>query len=77
MLDYSLLHVSETGSFICNYGIRRVEGCLDKLLAQGVVILSVVTGKHTGWPSWCKMLHQHWTSVWSVVYTVNGKDLLG
>ena len=46
ILDYSLVHVSETGSSVAmeKEGLRR---CLEKL-TQGVDILSVATDRHTG-----------------------------
>ena len=45
-IDHSLVHVSETGSSIAmeKEGLRC---CLDKLLTQGVDILSVATDRHT------------------------------
>ena len=47
ILDYSLAHVSETGSSVAmeKEGLRR---CLDKLFDQGVNIISVATDRYTG-----------------------------
>ena len=47
ILHYSLVHVSETGSSVAmeKEGLRR---CLDKLLDQGVDIISLATDPHTG-----------------------------
>ena len=47
ILDYSLAHVSETGSSVAmeKEGLRR---CLDKLFDQGINIISVATDRHTG-----------------------------
>ena len=47
ILDYSLVHVSETGSSVAmeKEGLRR---CLDKLFDQGVDIISVATDRHIG-----------------------------
>ena len=47
ILDYSLVHESETGSSVAmeKEGLRH---CLDKLLTQGVDILLVATDRHTG-----------------------------
>ena len=59
ILDYSLVHVSETGSSVAmeKEGLRR---CLDKLFDQGVDIISVATDK-TYWCSFTeeKMLPSH------------------
>ena len=58
ILDYSLVHVSKTGSSVAmeKEGLRR---CLDKLLDQGVDIISLATDRHTGVTSLMKKSYPH------------------
>ena len=48
ILDYSWVQVSETGSSVAMEKEEQLKQSLDKLLNQGVDILSVATDRHTG-----------------------------
>ena len=75
ILDYSLVHVSETGSSVAmeKEGLRR---CLDKLFDQGVDIISVATDRHTGVASLMKKCYphiEHQYDVWHMAKNVTKK----
>ena len=75
ILDYSLVHVSETGTSVAmeKEGLRR---CLDKLLAQSVEITSVATDRHTGVASLMKKSYsyiEHQYDVWHMVKSITKK----
>ena len=75
ILDYSLVHTSETGSSVAmeKEGLRH---CLDKLLDQGVDIISLAKDRHTGETSLMKTsyLHiEHQYDVWHLAKSVTKK----
>ena len=52
------MHVSETGSYVAmeKEGLRHcLDKLLDKLLDQGVDIISLATDRHT---YWCNLPHE-------------------
>ena len=72
ILDYGLLQVTETGSFVAmeKEGLRC---CLGKLLAQGVDITSIATDRHTGVASLIKKDYSfidHQYDVWHMPKSV-------
>ena len=72
ILDYSLVHVSETGSSAAmeKEGLRR---CLDKLFDQDVDIISVATDRHTGVALLMKKCYphiEHQYDVWHMAKSV-------
>ena len=72
ILDYSLVQVTETGSSVAmeKEGLKR---SLDKLLNQGVDILSVATDRHTGVASLMKKCYsyiEHQYDVWHIAKSV-------
>ena len=75
LLDYSLVHVSETGSSVVmeKEGLRR---CLDKLLDQGADIISYATNRHTGVTSLMKKCYpniEHQYDGWQLAKSVTKK----
>ena len=76
ILDYSLVQVSETGSSVAleKEGLNR---SLDKLMNQGVDILSVATDRHTGVAFLMKKCYsyiEHQYDVWHIAKSVTKID---
>ena len=72
ILDYSLVQVSDVGSSVAmeKEGLRH---CLDKLLTQGVTIISVATNRHTGVASLMKkeyLFVDHQYDVWHMAKSI-------
>ena len=76
ILDYSLVQVSETGGSVA-MGKEGLKRSLDKLLNQGVDILSVATDRHTGVASLMKKCYsyiEYQYDVWHIPKSVTKID---